>query len=206
MTSDTPNLRRCLLAPIPEIAVAAKYLDDAANAHISGRPDIAADLITRSDMPVIREWVEALWGHSHRLANVAKSISVPERVKLRMPSAAERRSLHERDGYHCRFCGIPVICAEVRRYLHIFYPEALPWGRTNKSQHPAFQAMWAQYDHVIPYSKGGHSGLDNIVVTCAPCNYGRMDCPLEEVGLSDPTQREPIRSSWDGLERVLTRR
>jgi 5-methylcytosine-specific restriction endonuclease McrA len=79
----------------------------------------------------------------------------------------------------------------------------LPWGRTNMTQHAAFQAMWAQYDHVLPYARGGNSTLDNMIVTCAPCNFGRMNYILEEVGLADPRGREPIGSKWDGLERLL---
>jgi hypothetical protein len=39
------------------------------------------------------------------------------------------------------------------------------------------------------------------VVTCAPCNYARVDCTLEEAMLSDPRERQPIQSLWDGLER-----
>lgn len=81
------------------------------------------------------------------------------------------------------------------------YPQLRIWGRNNKDQHAAFQAMWAQYDHVLPYTRGGSNELDNLVVTCAPCNFGRMQYTLEEVGLLDPRSRAPVRSSWDGLER-----
>jgi predicted restriction endonuclease len=81
------------------------------------------------------------------------------------------------------------------------YPQELPWGKANIDQHAAFQAMWAQYDHIRPHSHGGTSDLDNIVVTCAPCNFGRMSFSLEEVGLADPRAREPVTTAWDGLER-----
>jgi 5-methylcytosine-specific restriction endonuclease McrA len=59
------------------------------------------------------------------------------------------------------------------------YPEAVPWGRTNVSQHAAFQAMSAQYDHVLPHTRGGNNDIDNIILICAPCNYGRMSYTLE---------------------------
>jgi 5-methylcytosine-specific restriction endonuclease McrA len=119
----------------------------------------------------------------------------------RMPTSAEKRELLERDGFHCRFCGIPVIRPEVRRRIRKHYADALPWGRSNASQHAAFQAMWVQYDHVVPHSRGGGSDLDNLVIACAPCNFGRMEYALEEVGLIDPRERAPIRSAWSGLER-----
>jgi hypothetical protein len=33
------------------------------------------------------------------------------------------------------------------------YPNALTWGTKNTDQHAAFQAMWAQYDHIIPHGR-----------------------------------------------------
>jgi 5-methylcytosine-specific restriction endonuclease McrA len=63
--------------------------------------------------------------------------------------------------------------------------------------------MWLQYDHLVPHAKGGNNDLENVVVTCAPCNFCRMEYTLEEVGISDPRERTPISSSWDGLERLL---
>ena len=80
------------------------------------------------------------------------------------------------------------------------YPEALTWGSKNIDQHAAFQAMWLQYDHLLPHARGGDNNLDNIVITCAPCNFGRMNWTLDEVGLIDPRTRQPARSVWTGLE------
>jgi 5-methylcytosine-specific restriction endonuclease McrA len=77
------------------------------------------------------------------------------------------------------------------------------WGDRNAEQHAGLQAMWVQYDHVVPHARGGDNALTNLVVACAPCNCARMDYTLEEVGLLDPRTREPVRSSWDGLERLL---
>ena len=140
------------------------------------------------------------------MANAPAVFVEAERAQFRMPTSAKKQLLHSRDGYHCRFCGISVIRKEVRDRLRMFYPAALPWPNKNTMQHAAFQAMWAQYDHILPHTRGGNSDLENIVITCAPCNYGRMNNTLEEVGLADPRLREPVRSTWDGLERVLSYR
>ena len=201
--------RPCLRAPIPEISLAADYLDRAVSAHLSGRPELARDYINLANMPPIREWTESLWGKNspyvkyRPVANAPAGLGRAERAPVRMPTSAEKQLLHSRDGYHCRFCGVPVIRKEVRDRLRGLYPATLPWPNNNKTQHAAFQAMWAQYDHILPHARGGNSDLENIVVTCAPCNYGRMNYTLEEVGLMDPRLREPVRSDWDGLERVL---
>jgi 5-methylcytosine-specific restriction endonuclease McrA len=158
-------------------------------------------------MAAIREWTESLWGrNSPYVKKLAIEESIGEvpldrRVKIRMPTAPEKRELHARDGYHCRFCGIPVVRKEIRVRIRRRYPEALSWGRTNPTQHAAFQAMWAQYDHVVPHARGGTNALENLVVTCAPCNFGRMSYSLAQVGLLDPRTREPARSVWEGLER-----
>jgi hypothetical protein len=204
--------RSCFRPPIPEIAEAAEHLDKAVSAHVSGQPNQAEELIKQANIPAIREWTESLWGKNspyvkpRSVADAPPTIERAQRVKLRMPNSEEQQALHLRDGYNCRFCGIPVIRRKIRDRLRKLYPSALPWGQKNAFQHAAFQAMWAQYDHILPHARGGNNDLNNIVVTCAPCNYGRMNYTLEEVGLADPRTRSPIRSTWDGLERLLMAR
>lgn len=209
MTTQFEVDRICLRSPIPEIAIAAQHLDDAVTAHLQGDSSKAGALIAEANMPVIREWVESIWGKASPHRQLRKIDGAPGvlakelRIEVRMPSTAGKLLLLKRDCFRCRFCGVPVVRAEVRQELHRLYPDALPWGRTNASQHAAFQAMWAQYDHILPHARGGDNDPENVVVTCAPCNFGRMDYTLEEVGLCDPRQREPVQSDWDGLERLL---
>jgi 5-methylcytosine-specific restriction endonuclease McrA len=201
------STRHCLADPIGEFSVAKDCLDAAANAHLCGRGREAEMLIEKANMPAIRKWLEAVWGKKsphvrfRLISNAPRYLTGAERASPRMPDAAARSALLARDGYHCRFCGIPVIRAEVRRRVCKVYEHLKLWGRKNIEQHAAFQAMWVQYDHVLPIARGGTSTLDNLVITCTACNYGRMDYTLDEVGLTDPRKREPMRSSWDGLER-----
>ncbi len=61
--------------------------------------------------------------------------------------------------------------------------------------------MWVQYDHIVAHARGGDNSIDNMVITCAPCNYAKWNYLCEEIGLIDPRTREPMRSTWDGLER-----
>ncbi|PLX35495.1 MAG: HNH endonuclease [Hyphomicrobiales bacterium] len=211
LSDDTneASYRRCFRDPIPEIFDAARYLDAAVSAHLAGQNGIAEELIKLADMSEIREWTESIWGSKspyvkfREVLNSPPVLSRDQRIEVRMPTEAEKSHLHERDGYHCRFCGMPVIRKEIRVALKKLYPNALLWGRRNIEQHAAFQAMWLQYDHLLPHSRGGSNELDNIVITCAPCNFGRMDKLMEEVGIADPRDWEPVRSSWDGLERLV---
>lgn len=199
--------RRCLREPIPEIFEAAHLLDAALTAHLNGNFDLARRLIREADSLAIRDWSESLWGssspylQSRHVPEAWPHIPKEQRAKPRNATLDQKRALHSRDGYHCRFCGIPVIPKEIRLRIQKHYPDVLRWGRKNEEQHFALQAMCAQYDHVVPWSRGGKTELENMVVTCWPCNGGRWDYTLEEVGLLDPRARKAIRSTWDGLVR-----
>jgi 5-methylcytosine-specific restriction endonuclease McrA len=201
------KLRTCLRDPIPEIFEAARYLDAAVSAHLAAKRALADELIRLADIPAITEWTEALWGvggpwsRPLRVEEPAAFVPKDQRLKARMPAKAERCALLARDGFQCRFCGIPLVRAETRSQIRKAYPEALRWGDRNADQHAGFQAMWLQYDHLLPHARGGTNELENMLVTCAPCNNGRSNLTLEEVGLADPRLRDPLRATWDGLER-----
>ena len=215
MASDFLAPRRCMREPIDEIFDAARLLDRAADAHLAGDHSGAETLIRSANMPVVPAWTESLWGSKaanpdqkmyHRFRAVASApphLPKTQRIPQRMPSSADRSSIVERYGRNCVFCGIPLISKEVQTAIKLAYPDALLWGRTNPTQHAAFQCMWLQFDHVLPHSRGGGSAIENIVVTCAPCNYARWHWTLEEVGLIDPRKLPVNITSWDGLERIF---
>lgn len=210
--------RRCMREPIPEILHAAHLLDKAVGAHLAGDRSSCAELIAAADMPAVRAWTESLWGsksanpdqgryHRYRaISDAPPHLAKGDRVPQRMPKSAEKQALLHRYGRNCVFCGIPLIREEVRKAIRDTYPDVLPWGNRNVSQHAAFQCMWVQYDHVLPHSRGGDNSVDNVVITCAPCNYGRWHWTLEEVGLLDPRKLPILKTSWDGLERFLAER
>lgn len=205
--SQNLELRRCLREPIPEIFDAARFLDAAVSAHLQGKKNIAEELFKLAENEAIAEWSYSIAG-KFSIYNTPRSTTVelpilPKelRIKARMPTKEEKRSIHARDGYHCRFCGIPVIRSEVWKKAFEIYPFAVRLGRINAEKHIAFSAMCAQYDHILPHSRGGNNDLTNIILTCGPCNYGRGGYTLEQMGLLDPRNYAPISSQWDGLER-----
>src|SRR5262249_18207425 len=138
--------RRCLCEPIPEIAEAQGLLDAAATAHLMGDQSRAATLLAAADMPALREWIEAIWGRGNarilrfrKVPNAPGSLLLDQRSKPRHATKALRLRVIARDGYHCRFCGIPVIDAGIRNMLRVAYPNVVRWGRKNRDQHAAFQ-------------------------------------------------------------------
>lgn len=207
-----PDLRVCLRPPIPEIAIAAGLLNDAVTAHIDGRVSEAESLIEQANIPAIREWAKSLVGKNSeynkpRFRLPRQEFSAAQRDECRMPSSESKRILHVRYGYHCCFCGTPIFREQVRTRLVDLYPKAIPRSQKEAGRHAAIYVMKAQYDHLVPYSRGGRNDLENLVVTCVPCNFGRNNFTLEEMGLSDPrtSQRvECIVPDWDGLERLLS--
>ncbi|MBK0401211.1 HNH endonuclease [Limibaculum sp. M0105] len=203
--------RRCLLEPVEAIFEAARLLDQAASAHVAGDRRTADALLRAADLPLIAEWTKKIWGkfdqEIHRYREVPGApplLTKVQRKNARMPSAEERRALIARDGHRCRFCGIPVIEPRVRKAIQKIYPDSCRWGGREAEQHAAFQCMWLQFDHLLPHSRGGDNSLENVVITCAPCNFGRCDWTLEETGLIDPRTRAPETIDWDGLERFLS--
>jgi len=206
----------CLAEPIDAVFEAAEMLSLAADAYLADKHVEARQLLAASNEHKIWEHTDRSWGKGAKLFfGLAYDPEGPPRLsrevrpKPRMPTRAIQQAVLSRDGHHCRFCGIPVIRPAIRSFLRTIYPNEIPWGAT-KIQHAAFQCMWLQYDHILPNSRGGASTLENVVITCAPCNFGRMEFTLSEAGLINPLSHStPIRwkgfSSWDGLERVLQR-
>lgn len=207
----TPDLRTCLRPPIDDVAIAADYLNDAVTAHLEGRIGEVEDLLVQANIAAIKEWADSLIGKFDKYNTPRFRLSTPPMVaatreKVRMPSSELKRMLHIRYGYHCCFCGAPIIRRQVRERLVSLYPKVVPWGTRDSDKHAAVFVMEAQYDHVVPHSRGGGNDLENIVLTCLPCNYGRGGFTLEEMGLFDPRTHkrvECIFSGWDGLERLL---
>ena len=55
-------LRWCFREPIPEFSHAARLLDEAVTAHLSGDNDRAHERICAANLPEIRAWLESIWG------------------------------------------------------------------------------------------------------------------------------------------------
>ena len=202
-------LRNCLKEPISAIFEAWELLSSAVDAHVRADRAAAEVLFRQADMPEVWNWVNPGWVKPQLFVKVLKpdgdTLDLPahQRKLPRNPAKAIRAAVLARDGYQCRYCGIPLVDADIRKLAHQLYPEAVPWDwRDPRQQHAGFQCFWLQYDHVIPNSHGGESSEDNLVVCCALCNYGKDKYTLRQLGLSDPRLRPPASNGWDGLERL----
>lgn len=214
------GLKDCFREPIPEIFEAAKLLDSAVSAHLHGNSIAAEEALRAADIPVIGEWIDSIWlgpwvlpyRPLTKVSGLPPVLQKADRFVPRDAPPAMKRALIARDGHHCRLCGIPLVRAEIRKKLTQFYPDAVRWtGVRAAQQHRGLQVMWLQYDHVIVHSRGGETSMENLVVTCPACNFGRDRFMLEEVRLRDPRLhiRQPFWEgwqTWQGLERILPAR
>jgi hypothetical protein len=206
---QSTELRKSFTEHIPELKLATGLLEAAVYHHVSGNSVFAENLFMAANLDEVADWANSHWDRRWRatvtpnIEGLPKPIGKLSRSTERMPSLSILAKVLERDGFHCRFCCLPVIPKMVREKAHNLYPKAVPWGRKSYEQHAAFQAFWLQYDHIVPHSRGGSNDIENIVVACAPCNYGRGNFLLSEVGVSDPFLRPPHRSKWNGLMHFL---
>lgn len=200
-------LRSCLLTPTPDLLRAGLYLDMATTLHLAGDTVGADQAIRNADIQGCAAWADRLWGKGGPWSRPRRGDQPPSQpgVGPRREGKALERAIVDRDGHWCRFCGIGVVKREVRKEMRSAYPDALRWGPANRDMHAGFQALTACFDHLLPYSRGGETSLDNMVLCCWPCNSGRASLTLAEVDLLDPRDRSPQPAPgwerWDGLSR-----
>lgn len=233
-------LRNCLYEPIPELFHAAALLHKAAIAHAAGDAATARILIAQTDAnpsnvhSPIFDWSETLfYGRSLSLgkkicpnlrASILNRVSDPKKPTGENPNSEKisddlAKEVIARDGYFCRYCGIPVIDPKAQSLLRKAYPDELRWwsekGKINHHpknihKHVAFQALDLDLDHIIPRSLGGPNTGRNLIVACAPCNTGKGSYTLAELRIRDPWERPttvPIEfEDWNGLTCVLNKR
>lgn len=131
------------------------------------------------------------------------------RIEQRVVDIEPRRSvplaatvgIFVRDCWTCRYCGARTIAPPVLRVLSSLYPDRFPYHANWKAGrvHPAYLLLSTSLDHVHPGGRGGSWGDEtNLVTACWPCNSGKGDFTLEEIGweLLDPAA---VRSEWRGL-------
>lgn len=198
--------RQCFLPPPSALLKGMEMIDAAGDRLLAGELEEAEQLLLWCDHPEIANYVNLVQGPTqpdvHRFRTVPNAPPT-ERIRTRMPSATAQKALFARDGYRCRFCGLKVVLRAAVKRLDLEFPAAIRWSGPQSQQHPAFRASCASADHLVPHSRGGSNEPDNLVTACGPCQFGRNQWLISEVGLNDPRSRPPVIDGWDGLSRLL---
>lgn len=128
-------------------------------------------------------------------------LSPEERDPLRSPRKYQNK-VFQRDHYRCRYCGEKVISQNfLKLFSKVLNINSFKRGGSNLSTHGIFHLTWPVADHVFPWVKGGKTDLDNLVTSCAPCNYGKTGYTIDQIGIDDPIDYPPLESEWDGFEK-----
>lgn len=139
--------------------------------------------------------------HRKNILNVNPPLAIPIELRdsIRSPKRIQK-SVFLRDGYRCRYCGTKLISQDfMRLFIKKLNSSSFQLGKTNLTRHGILHITWPVADHVIPWNKGGRTDLTNLVSSCATCNYGKDGYTIEQLGIQNPLQREPIIDEWDGL-------
>ena len=142
-------MKRSIKEPIPQIFQTWDFLNQAVDAHLAGDMQLAEKIFKKADMRAVWEWLNPGWTRPDLnvvvpappadTQKVSKNLRDPDRVI----ALATRFSVLQRDGYRCRYCGIPVVHADIRKLAHRDYPDAVPWDPYNVTkQHAGFACLW----------------------------------------------------------------
>jgi hypothetical protein len=153
----------------------------------------AVKALVEASVAAERSAVEsALAAVEHRVLDIDPRRGVP---------FADTVAVFQRDCWTCRYCGGHTIAPPVVRALSSLYPDSFPYHPNWKAGqvHPAYLLLSTSLDHVNPVGRGGSSGgHDNLVAACWPCNSGKADLTLDELGW-ELRPGVAVQSDWDGL-------
>ena len=172
-------------------------------AHIN--PQKAKSIIGVVNAEAMKRWFidVALWSGFWRAERRDSAEATKTKKSIRIPIPQKQlEALFDRDGWHCRYCGIPI--GGNRKHFKKFakqidMPELIH-GRSDETRHGIYLIMMASYDHVESHSRGGTDEFSNLVTACWPCQFGKYKFELLELGLEDPRLRKSeIAGNWKGL-------
>jgi 5-methylcytosine-specific restriction endonuclease McrA len=130
--------------------------------------------IRRAVVLILREKAELIEGTTQKFRSAGLTMAVPLVIRLlqyvRLPHRKvppTRAAIMLRDAHTCQYCGITP-------------------GRGNLT-----------VDHVLPRSRGGTHGWENLVTACKPCNQKKGSSTPEEAMMR--LIRKPVEPSYVSL-------
>ncbi len=199
--------KECPLPPPTYFHDLLNIFEHAYMAAINGDTERAISLIPNFRSDDVRFWFNEhgqMSGYKHRYNGLGKIKISPFEGELETNRSIEKiaNSVYNRDSYHCRYCGTPVVDKKVFKNFEKKVGEKnfKATGKNNLERNGLIFAFRATADHVLPIKQGGKTTLENLVTSCWVCNYGKAEKTLEQIGLDDPRDRFILRRpTWLGL-------
>ncbi len=183
--------------------------DEALDEFIRGNRNNCIGLLESVRSDEIRGWYIEHGQMSGRFRTIHFSVLPPPEISKenrdtpRSPKSYEK-AVFKRDGYRCRYCGIRLVSnTGLLKLIEILDSPAFRRGPTNMVTHGIVHAFYPVADHVFPWNYGGRTSLDNLVASCASCNYGKAGFTIDQLGITDPLLRQPVVDGWNGLSKKL---
>lgn len=179
--------------------------EEAVQLFVSGDSQGCLTALSRPRSGEMRDWYieHGQMSGKHRARLLARpkpqDVDVAQRDPLRSPAKYENQ-VFLRDGYHCQYCGIRLVSGKVLKALiKALNTSAFRRGPRNIDTHGILCIFYPSADHVIPWNKGGRTDMNNLVTSCVPCNFGKDQFTIEQIGIENPLDREPLVDDWNGM-------
>lgn len=196
------------LCPLPKpiwISEQMNIFESAVNDFLIGQKDSCITKLKEIKNEEIIDWYiehgQMSGKHRKKTLNIPipKLISEELRDSIRSPKKIQDE-VFKRDGYRCRYCNNKLISQEfIRLFIKKLNFPLFQRDKTNLKTHGIIHISWPVADHVIPWNQGGRTDLNNLVSSCATCNYGKDGYTLEQIGIENPFFRQPIVDNWNGF-------
>lgn len=191
-----------------------QQLEQAVEFAVNDQREIGIEHLNLTRHLEIKEWfitsaqVAGSRRHDELKHPEAQEPPIPkEKQDARRISVSLARSILDRDRYQCRYCHVPVIfTTEAKKLQALFGAENFRVSKSNQIAHGILRAFYNSFDHVVPLSRGGRTSLDNLVTACYPCNFGKDNFTLSQLGLLSPFESMPKLSNHDGFTTLLRRK
>jgi len=199
----------CLLRPAAWFEDDISTFSAAFEDFINGNRAVCLEALATIRDYEITEWFIEHGQMSGRHRNLVLDIPKPKLVSKEMRDHIRsplkyQNEVFERDSYRCRYCGVRLIDQKAMKlFIKKLSSDKFQRGSTNLTTHGIIHATWPVADHVIPWNIGGRTNPENLVSSCASCNYGKDGYTCEQLGISDPFVRFAKPDGWSGLSNYI---
>jgi hypothetical protein len=197
---DDPQLSS-LTVPLPKPISAIKAMETFEESYrplIAGEIKRAKELLLQIPSLEMQTWFDRHAQNvstlrfrglgSHRPVRVSNELD-PKKAFSHISSKVYRR-----DNFHCRYCGSKVAPRSFfLTYSNLVGDDAFCIGRANREMPGIYLLFVSTLDHVTPHRLGGRTDESNLITSCWPCNYGKMEYTVEQIGMADPLLRPPLK-------------